>query len=109
MTLKLVRKLHLGHSPPDNQTVEISDTLATVPFNGPEYTVQSFSEGVAHLAMTIPRIARGVCQGPREAMDSRGQLYMKEGLFHVQCYLLVTMSTGLLSSVQVQFSMAKSV
>lgn len=94
--MKLVRKLHLELPPADGHAIEVTDTVATVPFSGPEYTVQAFSEGVAHLAMTIPRSARGVCRGPRQALDSRGRPYMKDALFHVQCYLLVTMSTGIL-------------
>lgn len=97
--MKLVRKLYLEHPPADGHAVEVTDTLASVPFHGLEYTVQAFSEGVAHLAMTIPRSARGACGGPREALDSRGRPYTKDGLFMVQCYLLVTMSTGILGYV----------
>jgi hypothetical protein len=94
-----MRKLHLEHPPTDGHAIEVSDTLLTVPFNGPQYTVQSFSEGVAHLVVTVPRSARGVSQGPREALDSRGVPYLKSGLFHIQCYLVVSMSLGIMAYV----------
>ena len=99
LSVKIMRKLHLDHPPTDAHAIELSDTLLTVPFNGPEYTVQSFSEGVAHLVVTMPRRARGLRQGPREALDSRGVPYMKSGLFRVQCYLVVSMSTGFMKYV----------
>lgn len=95
-----MRKLRLDRPPTDGHAIEVSDTLLTVPFDGPEYTIQSFSEGVAHLVVTIPRSARGLRQGPREALDSRGIPYMESGLFHVQCYLVVSMSTGFMTYVR---------
>ena len=97
--MKIMRKLHLDHPPTDAHAIEVSDTLLTVPFNGPEYTVQSFSEGVAHLVITVPRSARGLRQGPREALDSRGEPYLKNGLFYVQCYLVVSISMGFMAYV----------
>jgi hypothetical protein len=99
LSVKIMRKLHLDHSPTDGLTIEVSDTLLTVPFHGPQYTVQSFSEGVAHLVVTVPRNARGVRPGPREALDSDGSSYMKSGLFYVQCYLTVSISTGFMAYV----------
>lgn len=96
LSLKLVRKLHLDHPAPDGTVIKVSDTLASVPFHGPEYTVQAFSEGVAHLVLNIPRSARGVRKGPREAMDGRGEPYWKDGLFSVQCYIVVSLSTSFL-------------
>lgn len=70
------------------------DTLLTVPFRGAAYTVQAFSEGVAHLVIKVPSSARGVRKGTREATNARGQSFWKDEIFHVQCYLQVTLVTA---------------
>jgi hypothetical protein len=95
VSLRLVRKLKVEHLPENGQALEITDTLASESFRGPDYTVQSFSEGVAYLTLHIPRGAHGVCRGPREALDARGEPFLREGLFYIQCFLMVSTSLGI--------------
>ena len=94
-----MRKLGLEQRPEDAQKLELSDTLLSVPFKGPDYTVQSFSEGVAYLSLNVPRSAKGVRRGPREALDGRGEVFLQKSLFNLQCYVVVTLSLGFTSYV----------
>ncbi|EJD49816.1 hypothetical protein AURDEDRAFT_182893 [Auricularia subglabra TFB-10046 SS5] len=72
LTLSLIRKLHLPATAlPGGKgaTFQLSDTLLTVPFRGPEYTVLPGGEGVANLVFDIPRWARGVRGGLRQSVE----------------------------------------
>lgn len=94
LKVSLVQQLHLEDLPADSLPLEVVDTLTSVTFEGPEYEVQAFSEGVAHLSVKIPRSAGGVCRGPRELGDEGASLTSKRALFYTQCYLKVSTSTG---------------
>lgn len=78
--------------------MEISDSLLTIPFRGPDYTVQAFSEGVANLVFTVPRNTRGVRSGLRENAEGDPRV-VKESLFDIQCILIVRLGMGFSSYV----------
>jgi hypothetical protein len=83
--------LHLSGSS-QRSPIQISDTLVTVPFRGPEYIIPPGAEGVASLVFDVPRDARGARGGLLEG-DYAG-LDPKESLFEVQCTVSVKMSMG---------------
>ncbi|KAH7106604.1 hypothetical protein BKA62DRAFT_687630 [Auriculariales sp. MPI-PUGE-AT-0066] len=109
LSLSLVRRLHLpaaampaGKGAP----FQLSDTLITVPFKGPEYQISPGGEGVANLVFEIPRAARGVRGGQRQSAE--GQLSAAEGaswdltsgrltdaLFEVRCIVEIKLSLGI--------------
>ncbi|KAF9519674.1 hypothetical protein BS47DRAFT_1387948 [Hydnum rufescens UP504] len=93
VTLNLSRKLHIERPPTDITGIEISDSLLSIPFRGPAYTVQAFSEGVANLVFTIPRNTRGVKAGLRENAEGNPNV-VKKSLFDIQCNLIVRLGTG---------------
>ena len=70
----LSRHLHLpatpnsasGKPPPP---LQISDTLASITFRGPEYISQPGTEGIAHLVFDVPRTARTISAYPRDGGD----------------------------------------
>ena len=61
------------------ETLQISDTLATVPYRGPEYLVHSGTEGIANLVFDVPRNARGVVGGLRDGGDEGDNNRIAEG------------------------------
>ncbi|KAF8800481.1 hypothetical protein BYT27DRAFT_7262880 [Phlegmacium glaucopus] len=77
LTLTLTRTLYLPGQQQLQQptTAQISDTLATVPFRGPEYIIPPGAEGVANLVFDVPKLARGVQGGTLdgESEEDRGQ------------------------------------
>ncbi len=71
------RHLHLptpansaGRKPPSS--LQISDTLASISFRGPEYIAHPGTEGIAQLAFDVPRTARTVSAYPRHGGDVDG-------------------------------------
>lgn len=78
--------MHLPHAPASEKSpLQISDTLTTVAFRGPEYIVQPGTEGMASLVLDIPRNARSVKGGHREGDEGEGEII--ECLFEVRCTL----------------------
>jgi len=91
LQISLTRTLHFPNPPPsDKPTLQLSDTLTTVAFRGPEYIVQPGSEGVASLVIDVPRDARSVKGGPRagdEGERDGEQSVTTACLFEVRCTL----------------------
>jgi hypothetical protein len=89
----LSRHLHFPNIPPSQKTpFQISDTLITVPFRGPDYVIHPGTEGVANLVFDAPKNSRGVKGGLRPGNeDSTKQL---AALFEVKCIVTVMMSMG---------------
>jgi hypothetical protein len=73
--------------------MQISDTLTTVAFRGPEYTIPSGAEGVASLVFDVPSHARGVKGGPLEGDNS--DTVTTEALFEVRCIVGIKMGMGI--------------
>ncbi|KAF9262453.1 hypothetical protein L218DRAFT_1000663 [Marasmius fiardii PR-910] len=86
-----------GESPPS--TLQITDTLTTIPFKGPEYVINPGVEGVASLVFDVPRSARGVrggiYLGDAELDKETGKRKTTRALFEVRCVLGVKMVMGL--------------
>lgn len=74
--------------------MQVSDTLVTVPFKGPEYTVSPGSEGIAHLSFEVPKLARGVRAGDRHGAEDEANR-ISESLFHVKCSISVKIGMGI--------------
>ncbi|KZW03645.1 hypothetical protein EXIGLDRAFT_758985 [Exidia glandulosa HHB12029] len=97
LQLTLLRRLHLaGGASGKAAPFELSDTLLSVPFKGPEYTVVPGGEGIANLVFDIPRIARGVRGGPRESLEGdQGVNKLTDPLFEVRCFVQVKLNLGI--------------
>ena len=109
LSLTLIRRLHLPMAAMPagkGAAFQLSDTLLTVPFKGPEYQVPPGGEGVANLVFDIPRFARGVRGGQRQSAE--GELSLAEGahndltsgkltdaLFEVRCIVQIKLSLGI--------------
>ncbi|KAF7965843.1 hypothetical protein HWV62_41246, partial [Athelia sp. TMB] len=111
LQITLLRHLHLPSlstsSAKPIAKLEISDTLATVPYRGSEYCVPAGGEGVAALVFDVPRAARSVRGGPRHSSSpssddedlrdtdgdqSRGRV---DALFEIRCTIAVKVLVGL--------------
>jgi hypothetical protein len=78
--------LHLPGAPQsDSQPLQITDTLTTVNFRGPEYTALPGTEGLAQLVFDVPKKARTIRGGGRKGADE--EVLPKEPLFEVRCTL----------------------
>ena len=97
MTLTLTRTLYLPGQPQQPATVEISDTLTTVPFRGPEYIIPPGAEGVANLVFDVPKYARGVHGGilDGESEEDGGQPRRTKSLFEIRCKVQVKLGMGI--------------
>ena len=86
-------------------TVQILDTLTTVPFRGPEYIIPPGAEGVANLVFDVPKHARGVQGGvlDGESEEDGGQPRQTESLFEIQCKVEVKLGMGFGRSVRTSF------
>ncbi|KAK7461662.1 hypothetical protein VKT23_008089 [Stygiomarasmius scandens] len=103
LSVTLSRILVLPDSAKNAPPLEITDTLTTVPFKGPEYIIPPGAEGVASLVFDVPRSAKGVKGGvylgdvlenlPRDGEDKK--VKESESLFEVRCIVGVKMSMGL--------------
>ncbi|KAA1467199.1 hypothetical protein DENSPDRAFT_926422 [Dentipellis sp. KUC8613] len=91
LSVTLERHLQLCGLPPNQKApLQISDTLTTVKFRGPEYIAYPGVEGVAQLVFDVPRSARTVKAGDREGDDPA--VRPKPPIFEVRCLVKVTMS-----------------
>ncbi|KAF8800493.1 hypothetical protein BYT27DRAFT_7227437 [Phlegmacium glaucopus] len=98
LTLTLTRTLYLpGQQLQQPATVQISDTLTTVPFRGPEYIIPPGAEGVANLVFDVPKLARGVQGGTLdgESKEEGGQPRRTESLFEIRCEVEVKLGMGI--------------
>ncbi|KAF8896634.1 hypothetical protein BD779DRAFT_1496977 [Infundibulicybe gibba] len=94
LTVTLTRTLVLpGISRQNNSPLQISDTLTTVPFRGPEYIIPPGAEGVASLVFDVPGQARGVKGGLRDGDESEART--TDPLFEIRCAVQVKMTMGL--------------
>jgi hypothetical protein len=94
LSITLTRMLHFSELPPSEPPpLQISDTLLTVAFRGPDYIIPPGAEGVASLVFDVPKHARGVRGGMREADE--GDVMRSEPLFEVRCYVGVKMTMGI--------------
>jgi hypothetical protein len=73
--------------------LQISDTLTTVAFSGPEYVIPPGAEGVASLVFDVPKHARGVKGGTREGAEGEDRL--TEALFEVRCNVGIKIAMGI--------------
>ena len=90
--MTLTRELYLPNVPPtQKQPLQISDTITSVSFRGPEYTIQPGVEGVANLVIDIPKDARGVKGGRRQGDDNK----ITECLFEVRCMVDIKLAIGI--------------
>lgn len=71
--------------------LQISDSLTSVSFRGPEYVIQPGVEGVANLVFDVPADARGVKGGRRQGNE---ESKTTPCLFEVRCIIGVKMSMG---------------
>jgi len=87
LQVALTRHLHLPgiSSIISKPPLQFSDTIATVQFRGTEYLVYPGTEGVAQLVIDVPKNARTVKGGERQA-DEDGSS-MKAPLFEVRGYI----------------------
>ncbi|KAF8963101.1 hypothetical protein BDZ97DRAFT_1821755 [Flammula alnicola] len=99
LTLTLTRTLYLPGSATGQRPtpVQISDTLTTVPFRGPEYIIPSGAEGVANLVFDVPKHAQGVRGGTLDGEESEGGLGPRhtESLFEIKCKVEVKLTMGM--------------
>ncbi|KAL5526614.1 hypothetical protein ACEPAF_8338 [Sanghuangporus sanghuang] len=95
LSLTLARYLHLPSTSHLQQTLQLSDVLAKVPFRGPEYIVQPGTEGVASLVFSVPRNAQGVRSGKLKTGEEDEGREPVESLFDVQCMLEIKIGMGL--------------
>lgn len=90
LSLSLNRTLLLPSTRSDSGSTpsQLSDTILTVPFEGPEYTLPPDGEGVAHLVFDVPLTAKGVRGGTYERdVNEAGQA--SEALFTIQATIQV--------------------
>ncbi|KAG8909340.1 hypothetical protein FRC01_007000 [Tulasnella sp. 417] len=88
VTLRIMRRLHLRHGPPQDHPFQLTDSLGTIPFNGPEYSIGPGGEGVANLVFDIPTPAYGAGVGLRS--EDRPKQGVPSLLFTVECELEVS-------------------
>ncbi|KAF9450465.1 hypothetical protein P691DRAFT_810282 [Macrolepiota fuliginosa MF-IS2] len=98
LTLSLHRTLLLPNTNPNANPnanpLQISDTILTVPYKGPEYILPPGGEGVAHLVFDVPINARTVRGGTyKDGAD--GGRRTSEALFCVQANVEVKVNMGL--------------
>ncbi|KAJ2977562.1 hypothetical protein NUW54_g11403 [Trametes sanguinea] len=92
LSVTLTRELYLPNIPPtQKQPLQLSDTVTSVSFRGPEYIIVPGAEGVANLVIDVPKNARGVKGGRRIGDEGR----VSECLFEVRCMVSVKLSMGI--------------
>ncbi|KAI0706423.1 hypothetical protein C8Q76DRAFT_818795 [Earliella scabrosa] len=90
LSVTLARELLLPNQS-TQKPLQLSDTLTSVSFRGPEYIIQPGVEGVANLVVDIPKHARGVKGGRRQGEGNRST----ESLFEVRCILGIKLAMGI--------------
>ncbi|OBZ72563.1 hypothetical protein A0H81_07416 [Grifola frondosa] len=96
LSVSLTRELCLPNVPPgEKPPLQISDTLTSVSFRGPEYIILPGAEGVANLVFNLPRNARGAKGGRRQGDEE--QEPTTECLFEVRCVASIKLSMGIAS------------
>ena len=96
--MALTRTLYLTGSATGQQLptpVQISDTLTTVPFRGPEYIIPPGAEGIANLVFDVPRHARGVRGGTLDGEEGGDGPRHTESLFEIRCKVEVRLIMGM--------------
>lgn len=92
LSVTLTRELYLPNIPPtQKQPLQLSDTVTSVSFRGPEYIIPPGGEGVANLVVDVPKNARGVKGGRRIGDEGK----ISECLFEVRCIASVKLSMGI--------------
>ncbi|KAJ3786288.1 hypothetical protein GGU10DRAFT_352318 [Lentinula aff. detonsa] len=100
LSISLNRSLHLPNLPADERPLQISDTVTTIPFRGPEYIIPPGVEGVASLVFDVPKRTKGVRGGlllgdESEALGKNAKgPRTTQGLFEVNCVIDVKMIMG---------------
>lgn len=95
LSVTLTRELVLPNIPPSQkQPLQISDTLTSVSFRGPEYIIQPGLEGVANLVFDVPATARSVKTGPRDGDPNENRSSLP-ALFEVRCVVTVGVPLGI--------------
>lgn len=95
VTLTVTRRLVLRQAPSQRNPYEITDDIAKIPFNGPEYSVSPGGEGVAQLVFEVPPKAFGALTGADHDDDPRLHVKGYTPLFTVQCQVTVRIGLGL--------------
>lgn len=92
LSITLNRDLRLaGLSPDEMPPLQLSDTLTSISFRGPEFVIQPNMEGVANLVFDVPVQARSLRGGPRVNIeDERTSNY----LFEVSATIMVCLALG---------------
>ncbi|CCM04221.1 uncharacterized protein FIBRA_06388 [Fibroporia radiculosa] len=94
LSVSLIRELFLPNQPiAQKQILQISDTLTSVSFRGPEYVISPGAEGVANLVFDLPHNARGVKGGTRSGNEEDDRTV--DPLFEVRCTILVKLTMGI--------------
>ncbi|KAI9001466.1 hypothetical protein BD414DRAFT_533215 [Trametes punicea] len=92
LSVTLTRELYLPNIPPtQKQPLQLSDTVTSVSFRGPEYIISPGAEGVANLVIDVPKTARGMKGGRRIGDEGK----TTECLFEVRCIVSVKLSMGI--------------
>ncbi|KAH9933556.1 uncharacterized protein BXZ73DRAFT_77184 [Epithele typhae] len=92
LSVTLTRELYLPNVPAtQKQPLQISDTLTSVSFKGPEYIIGPGVEGVANLVVDVPKTARGVRGGRRFGEGNKST----ECLFEVRCTVGIKLGMGI--------------
>jgi hypothetical protein len=89
----LTRDLHLASLMPNEKPpLQLSDTLTSVSFRGPEFIIHPGVEGVANLVFDVPPHAKSLRAGPRDGgEDSRSSGH----IFEVRCTVTICLALGL--------------
>lgn len=92
LSITLSRDLRLaGLGPSEKPPLQLSDTLTSVSFRGPEFVIHPNAEGVANLVFDVPAQARSLRGEPRESIeDERTSNY----LFEVRATIIVCLALG---------------
>ncbi|KAF7307787.1 Arrestin-N domain-containing protein [Mycena kentingensis (nom. inval.)] len=92
LVVTLTRSLVLSGVPSTEKApLQISDTLATVPFRGQEYQIPPGAEGVASLVFDVPKHARGIRGGLLHGDETAKPVH---SIFEVRCVVGIRITMG---------------
>lgn len=80
-----------GVTSAEKPPLQLSDTLTSVPFRGPEFIIQPGVEGIANLVFDIPAQARSLKGGLREGGEDGRE---SNHLFEVRSTVTVCLALG---------------